>query len=173
MVDFTCTIKKFGQQGEKTGWTYIEVPEAIASELLPGNKKSFRVKGSLDNYSFAAFALIPIGGGNFILPINGSVRKILGKGKGATLQVKMEVDTTPVTLSPELMQCLSDEPSALAYFNKLPGSHQKYYSRWVESAKTVETKAKRIAQTVTACARGQYYGEMMRSLKEEKNKLGK
>jgi Domain of unknown function (DUF1905)/Bacteriocin-protection, YdeI or OmpD-Associated len=173
MVKFTCIIKRFGEQGEKTGWTYIDVPEEIASQLIPQNKRSFRVKGCLDKYVFEGLALIPIGGGGFILPVNATIRKSIGKGKGATLQVTMEVDTTPVQLSPELMQCLSDEPAALTYFNKLPGSHQKYYSRWVESAKTVETKAKRIAQAVTACCRGQHYGDMMKSIKSENDLLGK
>lgn len=171
MIEFNCTIKKFGEQGEKTGWTYIDIPENIASQLMPGNKKSFRVKGYLDNHQFDGFALIPMGGGSFILPLNASVRRIIGKVKGAIVKVKMEVDTRPVQLSHELMQCLEDEPVALAFFNKLPGSHQKYYSKWIESAKTDETKAKRIAQTVTACARGYHYGEMMRSLKDERNNL--
>jgi uncharacterized protein YdeI (YjbR/CyaY-like superfamily) len=112
-----------------------------------------------------------MGGGDFILPLNAATRKQIGKGKGAILKVTLEVDTSPVILSPELMQCLEDEPAALAYFQKLPGSHQKYYSRWIDSAKTDATKAKRIAQTVTACARGQHYGEMMRSLKAENEKL--
>jgi uncharacterized protein YdeI (YjbR/CyaY-like superfamily) len=112
-----------------------------------------------------------MGGGDFILPLNASVRRSIGKQKGALVHVKMEVDNSPVQLSTELMQCIEDEPTSLAYFNKLPASHKKYYSRWIESAKTVETKAKRIAQTVTACARGQHYGEMLRSLKEEKNDL--
>ncbi len=168
MVEFNCIIKKFGEQGEKSGWTYIDVPEAIASELAPGTKKSFRAKGSLDNYRFESFALIPIGGGNFILPLNATIRKNIGKAKGAVINVKMEVDNNPVQLSPELMQCLTDEPAAMAYFNKLPGSHQKYYSNWIESAKTFETKAKRIAQAVNACLKGQHYGEMIRSLKEER-----
>jgi hypothetical protein len=47
MVQFTAIIKRFGQQGEKTGWTYIEVPAAMAEQLVPGNRKSFRVKGKL------------------------------------------------------------------------------------------------------------------------------
>ncbi|MDB5246011.1 MAG: hypothetical protein JWQ40_405 [Segetibacter sp.] len=34
MVEFTTTIKRFAQQGEKTGWTYIDVPEAIAQKLV-------------------------------------------------------------------------------------------------------------------------------------------
>lgn len=168
MLKFTCTIKKYGEQGEKTGWTYIDISEDVASKLSPGTKKSFRVKGKLDNYDFAGFALIPVGEGNFILPLNAGVRKALGKAKGAALEVNLELDTSVVQICPELMQCLSDEPKALAYFTKLPPSHQKYYSNWIESAKTFETKAKRIAQAVTACSRQQHYGEMIRSLKEDR-----
>jgi hypothetical protein len=41
MVQFTTTIKQFGKQGEKTGWTYIEIPADIAEKLIPGNKKGF------------------------------------------------------------------------------------------------------------------------------------
>jgi hypothetical protein len=172
MVTFNAEIKKFDQQGEKTGWTFIEVPEEIALQLLPDNKKAFRVKGALDNVPISGTSLIPMGGGDFIMPLNATLRKQLKKGKGATLRVSLAVDTNPVTLSEELMQCLSDEPAALAYFNKLPGSHQKYYSRWIESAKTDATKAKRIAQTVTACAGQQQFGEMMRAQKEESKKYG-
>lgn len=172
MVEFTVTIKRFGEQGEKTGWTYIDVPEAVAQQLMPGNKKSFRVKGRLDEHGIEGTALIPIGGGDFIIPLNASIRKCIGKTKGAILKVAIEVDEKPVLLSSELMECLADEPAALAYFNKLPGSHQKYYSKWIESAKTAATKAKRIAQTVNACARQMQYGQMMRSLKDENELLG-
>jgi hypothetical protein len=39
MVQFTTTIKQFDQQGEKTGWTYIEVPSDIAEKLIPRKQK--------------------------------------------------------------------------------------------------------------------------------------
>jgi hypothetical protein len=171
MVTFLATIKRFNEQGDKTGWTYIEVPESIAIQLMPGNKKGFRVKGFLDAYAFEGMSLIPMGGGNFILPLNAPVRKAIGKSKGSVIDVKMEVDTKPELLSPDLLQCLSDEPAAFNYFNTLAPSHQKYFSRWIESAKTEVTKAKRIAQTVTACARSMGYSEMIRSLKSEKDQL--
>lgn len=81
------------------------------------------------------------------------------------LKVKMQVDLTPVLLKEDLMQCLHDEPDAFAFFDKLPKSHQTYYSKWIDSAKTETTKSKRIALTVTACARKMSYGEMIRSQK--------
>jgi hypothetical protein len=45
MIKFTATLLKFDKQGEKTGWTYIEIPADLAQKLKPGNKKIFRVKG--------------------------------------------------------------------------------------------------------------------------------
>ena len=98
MVQFTSEIRKFAHQGEKTGWTFIDVPEEIAVQLLPGNKKAFRVKGFLDSHAFGGVSLVPMGGGDFILPLNAAVRKQIGKSRGAILQVKLEVDTSPVIL---------------------------------------------------------------------------
>jgi hypothetical protein len=173
MVHFKAIIQRFGEQGEKTGWTYLEAPEEIASQLMPGNKKSFRVKGRIDTFTFKQTALMPMGGGNFIMPLNAAVRKNIGKGKGQMVEVFMEVDTSVIEICPDLMECLADEPGALEFFSKLPGSHQKYYSKWIDSAKTIETKTKRIAQAVIACSRKLHYGEMMRSLKNDNDLLKK
>jgi sugar phosphate isomerase/epimerase len=163
MIKFSALIKKFGEQGEKTGWTYVEIPAVIAERLKPANKKSFRVKGKLDSYAIEGVALIPMGGGDFIIPLNLAMRKAIGKSKGAMLQLQLALDEKEYILSPELMECLADEPAALANFKKLAPSHQKYYSKWIESAKTETTRAKRIALAVTSMARGMSYGEMIRS----------
>ena len=79
MIRFAAVIKKFNSQGEKTGWTYIKIPAAIAEELKPGNKKSFRVKGSLDEYLFEGIALLPMGNGGFIMALNAAIRKQIKK----------------------------------------------------------------------------------------------
>jgi hypothetical protein len=171
MVQFITTILKFDEMGEKTGWTYIEIPAAIASKLKPDNKKSFRVKGKLDDHAFAGIALIPMGEGNFIMALKSELRKKIGKNKGATLNVKLQVDEKPYEISKELMECLNDEPKALAYFNKLPPSHRNYYSKWIEGGKTEPTRAKRIAQAVTACSRQMHFGQMMQALKKERDQL--
>ncbi len=78
MIEFKVVIEKFSKQGEKTGWTYIEVSAEIAQKLKPGNKKTFRVKGYLDDFYFEGIALLPMGGGNFIMPLNASHRKKIG-----------------------------------------------------------------------------------------------
>ncbi|MGI8583426.1 MAG: YdeI/OmpD-associated family protein [Chitinophagaceae bacterium] len=168
MIQFTTTIKKFSNNGEKTGWTYIEIPASIAKKLKPNNKRSFRVKGSLDNYSFEGMALIPMGEGNFILALKADVRKKIRKNKGATINVKIDVDNNPVKLNAELLECLADEPESLSFFNALTPGHRKYFSNWIDSAKTEVTKTKRIAQALTALSNHQHYGQMIRALTAQK-----
>jgi hypothetical protein len=170
MIRFTATIRQFAEQGEKTGWTYIEVPEDLALQLKPGNKKSFRVKGKLDDYAFAGMALIPFGNGNFILALNAAIRKSIHKQKGAMLKVQMTEDTGFKVVTPEdLLACLEDEPKSLAAFNKMPLSHQHYYIKWIDSAKTEPTRTKRIAMTVDALSKGMDYGEMLRSARDNRS----
>ncbi|MEO6355587.1 MAG: YdeI/OmpD-associated family protein [Ferruginibacter sp.] len=172
MVQFTTTILKFGEQGEKTGWTYIVIPAALAQQLLPGNKKSFRVKGKLDEHTISGMALIPMGEGDFIMALKADLRKAIGKQKGAQLLVKLAIDAKPYEVNGLLMECLQDEPAAKHYFQSLPKSHQHYFSKWIESAKTEPTKTKRIAMAVNAMSKKMDFGQMLRSAKED-NRLFK
>ena len=167
MIKFSAIILKFREQGEKTGWTYIEVPAEIAQKLKPNNKKSFRVKGFLDDYYFERKALLPMGEGNFIMALKADVRKAIGKRKGAVVMIKMQADDKPVRLNNDLMNCLDDEPKALSFFNSLTPGHQKYFSNWIDSAKIESTKAIRIAQTITAMMSREDFGTMLRRIKKK------
>lgn len=173
MVSFSATILKFGQQGDKTGWTYIVVPAAMAKKLNPGVKKSYRVKGKLDEHRIEKTALIPMGGGDFIIPINADMRKATGKRKGATVKLQLEIDKSPILPPSELIECLQDEPEAFKFFNSLPQGHRNYFTKWIESAKTDYTKTKRIALVIKAMARKMDFGAMLREERDERRLLGK
>ncbi len=166
MVIFTATILRFKENGEKTGWSYIEIPAAIAAKIKPDTKKSFRVKGRLDDHIIGGISVVPIGEGNFLLAINAGMRKALRKNAGATIEVKLEFDSTEYQILQELIECLKDEPQALEFFNSLPRGHQNYFSKWIESAKTEMTRSKRIAMTVEATAKKWGYSEMIRASKK-------
>ncbi len=163
MIEFTAILKQFAEQGEKTGWTYVEVPADIAQKLKPGTKKSFRVKGKLDNYKISAVALLPMGGGLFIIAVNAAMRKGIGKRKGAMIKLRLEEDNKAFEFNKDFVACLEDEPAAKEFFKTLPGSHQRYFSKWIDSAKTEPTKTKRIAWAINALSKKQGYGEMLRS----------
>lgn len=166
MITFTATLQQFDEHGDKTGWTYIEIPADIAEKLNQNDKKAFRVKGKLDNHVIKGVGLIPMGGGKYILAVNNEMRKAIRKKKGAQLKVQLTTDK-PYELSAELLDCLADEPAALAFFKSLPKAHQNYFSKWIESAKTEATRSKRIAMTVSATAKKWGYPEMIRAAKQK------
>ncbi|MGC4104548.1 YdeI/OmpD-associated family protein [Ferruginibacter sp.] len=171
MIQFNATLLKFDEQGEKTGWTYIIIPAKIAKQLKPGNKKSFRVKGKLDDHAIEKVALMPMGEGDFIMAFNASMRKGTGKRKGATIKVQLQADDAPILPPAELMECLADEPAALEHFNSLPQGHRNYFTKWIESAKTEATKTKRIALVIKTMVRKMDFGAMLREERDERKKL--
>lgn len=166
MPTFKAVLQKFDKKGEKTGWTYIEIPVDVSSELKPGQKTSFRVKGTLDAFAIRQVALLPMGEGTFIMPINTSMRRGIRKEEGASMQVSLEVDDEPLPLSADLLACLDNEPAALAHFQRLSRGHQNYFSNWIEEAKTIETRTKRLTQAVTGLSLKMDFGQMIRHFKK-------
>lgn len=166
MVTFTSILQKFEKMGEKTGWTYIHIPAHLANEIKTNTRTSYRVKGKLDHFAIHQVALLPMGDGDFVIPINAAMRKGIKKSEGAMVQVALEVDESEYLISPDLLACLEDEPRAQRAFLQMPLSHQRYYSKWIESAKTVETKSKRISQTVQGLVMGLDYGGMIRYFRD-------
>src|ERR1051325_5216195 len=165
MVRFTVTIQQDSRDPEKQGWSFIIINKTISNKLNPGVRKGFRVKGKLDNYEIKQTSLLPVSGERFMLPINARMRKATGKKAGDKLVVEMEVDKTKLKLSTDLLVCLKDEPTAEKYFKSLPPSHQRYFSNWIEGARTEPTRAKRIALTLAALSRQMHFGMMLREEK--------
>jgi len=167
MVSFTTKLLQFDKQGEKTGWTYIEIPADIAQQMKPGNKKSFRVRGMLDALPVRGMALMPMGEGNFIMALKAEVRKGLHKNAGAVLHVRLEEDVDfKVEIPADLQECFDFEPEAAEFFNSLAKSHREYFIKWINDAKTAETRAKRIVNTVNAMLRKWPYNVMIREMRK-------
>ena len=168
MIAFNTIILQFEQQGEKTGWNYIELPADLAQQLKPGNKRSFRVKGMLDAVAISGMAAMPMGEGAFILALNVDVRRAIHKNAGAMLSVKLEEDKEYKVMMPEdLQECFDFEPDALTQFNTLAKSHRDYFIKWIDSAKTQSTREKRIMNTINAMLRKWDYGTMIREIRKE------
>lgn len=168
MIEFDTIILQFAEQGEKTGWSYVEIPMDLAQQLKPGNKKSFRVRGMLDDSEIAGMALMPMGEGNFIMALKADIRRQIRKNAGAILHVKIEEDTDyKVDVPEDLQECFDFEPEAQDFFTSLPKSHRDYFIKWINGAKTSETRAKRIVNTVNAMLRKWKYNQMMQAMKKE------
>lgn len=167
MLSYKTIILKFGSKGEKTGWSYVEMPVDVWKKLKLKNRREFRIKGFLDDVKVERLSCMPMKDGNFIIPLNLEIRKKLGKNEGAMLNLKIELDTSPALQSPELMECLNEDVIALKQFNSLLLSHRNYFHRYIYTAKGAATKAGRIVNVINAMHKKQNFGEMMRSLKKK------
>jgi len=166
MVIFKAEMEKFERMGEKTGWTYVFIPAAIANEIKPDCKKSFRIRGKIDQVSIQGLALVPMGEGDFILAVKTALRKQLKKEEGAVVSLELEEDVDfKVEMPPELDMCLSDDPRLMEQFLSLPKSHQHYYINWFNTAKTEKTRVKRLTMIVNAMEQRLDFGEMIRAQK--------
>lgn len=168
MPSFKTAIQKFADRGEKTGWTYIDVPPDIIKKLKLKNKKEFRIKGAIDDVKFERMTVYPIGEGNFIIALNGEIRKKLGKKEGAMISIKFEMDSSEAQKSKELLDCLAEDKVAKKQFESILLSHQNYFHRYVFSAKGEATRAGRIVNVINAMYKKQNFPEMIRDLKGKK-----
>jgi hypothetical protein len=167
VIAFSTKIKRFLKKGEKTGWSFIEISKRHATQLKPGTKVSFRVKGLIDRHPIQKTSLLPMGDGNFILPMNGTIRKAIGKAMGDVVNVRLELDERELAPSAIFIKCLKDDARAFDFFKTLPKSHQNYFSKWIEGAKTMGTKTKRITMAVIALGQQQGFPEMVRANRRE------
>lgn len=166
MVTIKAIIKKYGRKGEKTGWTYVDVAQKQAQKIKADYKRSYKVKGHIDSLEVTQLTMVPMGEGNFIIPLKSEIRKMIKKELGDTVVLKLVEDTKEYQLDKELLVCLKEEPVAFLKFKSYSRSHQNYYSKWVGSAKTSETKSRRIGLVINGLILGQTYAEMLRANRE-------
>lgn len=105
------------------------------------------VNATFDGVSYRG-SLTKMGGGEHLLLVLGEIRDAIGKDRGDTVRVRIELDQSPrvVELTPELEVALR-EAGALEAFRAMSFSHQRQYALWIGEAKRPETRAGRIQTT--------------------------
>jgi|ERR1700733_2655081 len=114
-----------------------------------GRKSRVPVVATINGYSYRS-SLSPMGGCH-MLPVNGEVRKGAGVAGGDRVKVTLREDTEERTVDvpADLAQALGAAKMRAA-FDKMAFTHRKEWVRAVLDAKRPETRAKRIADCVTA-----------------------
>jgi hypothetical protein len=166
MIYLKAEIEKFETNGEKTGWSYVFIPQAIANEIRPAERRSIRVKGKIDQVAINGVGLLPIGHGDFILALNKSLRNAIKKDLGEKVELALEFDADfKIEMPDDLEICLADEEALLQQFLAIPKSHQNYFINWLNSAKTEITRTKRLVMIINAMANKYDFGTMIRANK--------
>jgi hypothetical protein len=166
VINFKAEIERFESNGEKTGWSYIFIPHALAEQIKPGERRSIRVMGKIDGVEVNGVGLMPMGHGDFIMALNKDLRKKLRKEAGAKVELNLAFDAEfKIEMPDDLQICLADEQELLDQFLSMPKSHQNYFINWLNTAKTEPTKTKRLVMIVNAMFNKWDFGKMIRETK--------
>jgi hypothetical protein len=144
-------VKRIIQQTGKTT-TGIELSADII-EALGGGKRP-PVKVAINGYTYRT--TVGVVNGKSMLSVSAEHREAGGVAAGDEVTVDIELDTTPrvVEIPPELAFALDAEPSARATFESLSYSNKAWHVHQVTSAKTDETRKRRINKSVSTLAEG-------------------
>ena len=149
LVNKKYKLEKFPGKG---GWTFARIPEITQDKSKPFGW--VKVKGTIDGYPISKCNLMPMGKGKLFLPVKAEIRKKIRKQEGDYITVVLYPDNDLLEIPEELLLCLTDEPSALRFFQSLSESEQNFYIKWIFSAKKEETKINRLAETINRLSRG-------------------
>jgi len=124
--------------------TGFEVPDDVVAALGQGKRPPVRV--SINGYTYRN--TVAVMGGRYLVGVSAEHRAGAGVAAGDVLDIELELDTEPrsVTVPPDLAAALAAEPAAQKAFEGLSYSQQNWHVSSVESAKTDETRQRRIGR---------------------------
>ncbi|HEY6282573.1 MAG TPA: YdeI/OmpD-associated family protein [Nitrososphaerales archaeon] len=132
-------------------WTFAPIPVDLVKQT--GIKARLRVKGTIDAIPFKG-TLLPSGSGRHFVVVRRKVRDKIGKNAGDVVKVEFDLDASPanVSIPRDFASALASRPGAKAEFEAVAPSHKKAYVTWIETAKALETRDRRIAKAVVMVA---------------------
>jgi hypothetical protein len=127
--------------------TGIEVPAGVLTGLAAGKRPA--VRATVNGFTYRTS--VGVMGGRFLLPVSAQIRAGAGVAAGDEVDVDLEVDTEPRTVSvpADLAAALDGEPAARRAFDGLSYSHQLRYVQPIEDAKTAATRQRRIDKVLS------------------------
>lgn len=127
--------------------TGIEVPAEVVTGLGAGKRPA--VRATVNGFTYRS-SVAPMGG-RFLLPVSAQIRAGAGVAAGDEVDVDLEVDTEPRTVSvpADLAVALDTDPAVRRAFAALSYSQQLRYVQPVEDAKAAATRQRRIDKVLS------------------------
>jgi hypothetical protein len=146
---FTARLESGGEGG---AWTLVRIPADVQQDL--GVSARIAVRGTINGYGFRS-SIFPDGDVR-IMMVNRAMQQGAGAVSGDTVRVVIEPDSLPrtVTVPADLARAFTRSPAARENFDGLSYSHRKAYVEWIEEAKRVETRQRRIEKAIDMLTEG-------------------
>jgi hypothetical protein len=145
---------RFRAELQRTGGTTtgFEVPDEVVAGLNGGG----RPKVVATFHGFTMRSTIAKMGGSYWLGVSAERRAAAGVEGGEVFDVDVELDTAPRELEvpDDLQQALKSEPKAGDFWPTLSFSNQRWHVDQLTSAKTAETRARRLAKSIALLSEG-------------------
>jgi hypothetical protein len=145
---------KFRAELQRTGSTTtgFEVPDELVTALGGGGRP--KVVAVVNGYEFRSS--IAKMGGSYWLGVSSERRAAAGVEGGQVLDVEVELDAAPRELEvpADLQAALDGSPTAQQLWATRSFSNQRYHVDQLNSAKTPDTRARRLAKSLAALAEG-------------------
>ncbi|MBI3626434.1 DUF1905 domain-containing protein [Candidatus Uhrbacteria bacterium] len=129
--------------------TLLNIPKVV-SQKLSGMTK---VEGTINGHPFRA-TLEPNPAGGFSVWLNKAMRKGAGADAGDTVKLAVLGPEPEPKISADLRVALSASPEARTLWKDLTPLGRLDWIRWIESAKQVETRTRRVRRTVEQLSEG-------------------
>ena len=139
-VTFSTTVTATGNN------TGVVVPDAVIADLGAGKRPSVLV--DVNGYQYRS--TVGVMGGKHMISISAAVRKDTGLQGGDPIRVTLTVADSPreVDIPDDFAAALAEDEQAAAFFAKLSNSMQRYHVDNVNSAKSAETRQRRIEKAL-------------------------
>ena len=141
-MQFTAIIELHGKTA-----TGIQIPPEIVEGLQSGKKPQVSV--TINGYTYQS--TIAVMGGKYLLPVSAEHRELARVKAGDMVEVAIELDTSKreVVVPDDLNAIFDQNPEARKHFNQISFSAKQRIVLHIESAKTPETRQKRLTQTIS------------------------
>lgn len=139
-VTFDTTV---AATGNNTG---IVVPDEVIAQLASGRRPPVLV--SVNGYEYRS--TVAVMGGRHMIGISAAVRGTTGLKGGDPIHVTLTVADAPreVNVPDDFAAALAADEQAGAFFGKLSNSLQRYHVDQVTSAKSADTRQRRIDKAI-------------------------
>ena len=139
-VTFETTV---AASGNNTG--IVVPPEAIA-QLAAGKRPAVLV--DVNGYQYRS--TVGMMGGNHMISISAAIRQATGLSGGDPIRVTLTIADAPpeVNVPADFAEALAADERSATFFGKLSNSMQRYHVDNINSAKSAETRQRRIDKAI-------------------------